>query len=133
VKKLYDWIEHNRWTVIAPIVGLALWFAAGSCSPTTTSPIQPGQQITSQDLERDFRLWQKEQEAMVVKFDFAREDLARQREALNQLEQGIVKVASGDVRDLPGMVSLILGGGFIGTLLDNIRKNGVIGGLKRNH
>ena len=44
----------------------------------------------------------------------------------------ILDLASGGIPDMSSLVKLMIGGGGLGALADNIRKRGLIAGLKRN-
>ena len=50
-----------------------------------------------------------------------------------KLEQVILDLASGAVAFTPGsLLQVLIAGGFLGFAADNIRKRGLIAGLKRN-
>jgi len=55
MEKIWKWINYNRYIVIAPLVGLAIWIAAVGCQPTTESPIRPGVFVNARELTADFR------------------------------------------------------------------------------
>lgn len=130
--KVWKWIDHNRFIVIAPVVSLILWFIAVGCIPVTESPIAPGKFVSAPELETEFAIWQKNQETIALKFEAAGEDLKRQEEQNAEILKFITTLASGGVADLPGLIQLLAGGGLLGALADNIRKRGLIAGLKRN-
>jgi len=132
IERIWSVLEKNRWTVIALVLGLVLWLVAGCWEPNVQSPTRPTVTVTAVELETDFEIWKKEQEIVMMKFEAASAALERQKQAMNNFEKALLSLASGSVTDLPGLLQLVLGGGFIGLLSDNIRKNGVIGGLKRN-
>lgn len=129
-KKIWSWTEKNRFTVLCPIIGAVIWFVAVGCTPITQSPVTPGKDVTAIELEQEFLIWQKENEITVAKFEAAGKDLERQAENQKKFFEVITVLASGSVADWPGLVNLLLGSGMIGLVGDNIRKNGVIGGLK---
>ncbi len=130
--KIWKWIDHNRWTVIAPIVATLLFVVAASCTVTTRSPVDPAVMVTAPELEIEFLSWQKNQEIILARFDLARADLEAQEKAWSEVQAAIVTVASGGVADLPGFLQLLLGLTSAGAITDNIRKRGLIAGLKRN-
>ena len=132
MSKIWKWIDHNRCVVIGPIIGIMLWAYAVSCTPETASPLDPGRLVNVQQLDLDFRTWQKQQEIIAAKFEAAGQDLEQQAESNEKLKEMILGLASGGIPDLSGLVKLLVGGGGIGLVVDNIRKGGVIGGLKRN-
>lgn len=130
--KIWKWIDHNRFVVIGPVLAIAIWFYAVSCTPQTPSPSDPKRMVTERELLLDLKVWQAESEIMIVKFEAAGEDLEEQRQNNKKLEDFIVAVASGNVADLPGLVALLIAGGGLGAITDNIRKRGLIAGLKLN-
>jgi hypothetical protein len=130
--KIFDYIDYNRWLITATVAGLVLWLFAFSCTPITTSPISPADKVNAAELELEFAVWQKGIETTSARFDYARADLARQQEKLNRIEEAIIKIASTNFADFGTLFTTLLGSGVIGLLADNIRKDGVIGGLKRN-
>jgi hypothetical protein len=131
--KLWDWIEKNRWTVILPLIAVALWLVVGiGCTPTTQSPLRPGVQVSAAELELDYETWQSDVALAAKRFEFAKSDIERQVAEWNKLQEALMTLASGSVTTWPGLLQLLFTGGFVGVFADNIRKNGVIGGLKRN-
>jgi len=130
--KILKWVEHNRYLVAGPLVGLLLWGYAVSCTPLTPSPLEPGRLLNTRELDLDFKTWQAQQQLMAAKFESAGQDLAEQKARADKLQEDIINLAAGGVPDVPGLVKLVLGGGGLGAIIDNIRKGGVIGGLKMN-
>jgi len=131
--KIWSVIEKNRWTVIIPIIAVIVWLAAGiSCTPITKSPARPTVMVNAIELQQDYELWLADCNAMSKKFEWAAKDIQRQAEQWSKIEATIMQVASGNVANWSGLVSLLMGSGIIGLFADNIRKNGVIGGLKIN-
>jgi hypothetical protein len=129
---LWSWIEKNRFIVLCPVIAGVVWMVAVGCTPITDSPFNPGKPVTATELEQEYLLWQKQNEIIVAKFEMAGKDLQQQYENQQKFMEVITTLASGSVADWPGLVQLLLGSGVVGLLADNIRKNGVIGGLKRN-
>jgi len=132
MEKIWKWINHNRFVVIGPIIGIMLWSYAVSCTPLTTSPLDPGRLVNVQQLDLDFKTWQSQQEIMAARFEVAGQDLEQQEASNEKIKETLLGLASGGIPDMPGLLKLLLGGGGLGALIDNIRKGGVIGGLKRN-
>ncbi|MFA6691519.1 MAG: hypothetical protein WCR98_06015 [Saccharofermentanales bacterium] len=130
LKKVWSWVEKNRWTVIAPIVGMVIWVAAVGCTPTATSPIT-GDEVTPYQLQVEFDVYMHDHEIVLRKFQAAEDEIARQREEMEKMKEVLLALASGSVADWPGLVQLLIGGGALGFVLDNVRKNAVIAGLKR--
>jgi len=131
--KLWSVLEKNRWTVIAPLAGIMLWLFAGiCCTPETKSPTRPTVLVNAVELQRDFEEWQANNTLTAKKFEWAISDIKQQEERWSAIENGIMTVASGGVTSWSGLLSILTGSGIVGLFADNIRKNGVIGGLKRN-
>jgi len=132
MEKFWKWLNHNRYVVIGPVVGLMLWAYALGCTPETASPLDIGRMVNASQLEIDFLTWQAQQEITAAKFEAAGQDLVRQEEQNAALKETILGLATGGVPDVPGLIKLLVGGGGLGAIVDNVRKGGVIGGLKRN-
>jgi len=128
--RILKWFEHNRYLVAGPLVGVLLWSYAVSCTPSTPSPLEPGRLVNTRELDLDFKTWQAQQQLMAAKFEAAGQDLAEQKARADKLQEDIINLATGGIPDVPGLVKLVLGGGGFGAIIDNIRKGGVIGGLK---
>jgi hypothetical protein len=132
LKKLWKVIEHHRYTVAAPVIGGLIWVAAVGCTPMTASPLDEAKQVNASQLSIEFKSWEARQAIVAAKFEAAGEDLTRQAEANEAFKQTLLTLASGSVADWSGLMQLLIGGGLLGVVGDNNRKNGVIGGLKRN-
>ena len=130
--KIWKWIEYNRFLVVAPIGALIIWLIAVGCTPLVNSPTTPGALVNAPELAVEFDVWQKTQDATMIRFEAAGEDLKRQEETQAKFLQAITSLATGGVADLPGLIQLLAGGGLLGAIGDNIRKRGLIAGLKRN-
>ncbi len=129
--KVWKWIDYNRFTIVGPVVALTIWIIAVGCTATVPSPITPGVQVNALELQLEFQIWEKDQEATMLRFDAAGKDLERQQEAQAEFLRVVTTLASGGVADLPGLLQLLIGGGLIGAVSDNIRKRGLIAGLKK--
>lgn len=132
MEKIWKWLNHNRWVVIGPVVAVMLWTYALGCTALTTSPLDIGRMVNASQLEIDFKTWEAQQEIMAAKFEAAGLDLEQQEERNAKLKETILGLASGGIPDMPGLLKLVVGGGLLGAIGDNVRKGGVIGGLKRN-
>lgn len=130
MNKLWKWIEHNRFAVIAPIIMLAVWLYAVGCTPTTASPLNPNKQVTTAELELDLQSWLAQNEIIGKRFEYAAQDIERQKQAWAEVQAVIMKLATGSVADLPGLLQMVMGGTFIGVLADRARASGVIGKQK---
>jgi len=133
MQKIWKWINHNRFVLIGPIIGIMLWSYAVSCTPLTSSPLDQGRLVNVQQLDLDFKTWQSQQEIMAARFEAAGQDLEQQQTSNEKIKETLLGLASGGIPDVPGLLKLLIGGGGIGAIIDNIRKGGVIGGLKRNN
>lgn len=129
-EKVWSWIEKNRFQVLFPIIGTILWFVAVGCTPTTQSPFDPGRQVSADQLQQEYLVWQKENEVVMQRFENAGQDLERQQQEQQAFTDFIMALASGSVADWPGLVQLLVGSGVFGLFFDNVRKNAVISGLK---
>ncbi len=123
-EKIIKWINHNRFTVIVPVLLGILWIFAIGCSAETISPLT-GEMVNAKELAVDY-------DSTIAKFKLAGDDLEEQVKMQGEIKKLILTLATGNVADLPGLIQMLLGGGLIGFIGDNIRKGGVIGGLKRN-
>ena len=132
LKRIWKTIEHHRYTVVCPVIAMGLWVAAVGCTPMTVSPVDETKQVNARQLSIEYQGWQAQQKVIEAKFEAAGEDLNEQAEANEAFKQTLQTLASGSVADWSGLVQLLIGGGLLGVLGDNVRKNGVIGGLKRN-
>lgn len=130
--KIWKWMDHNRFFVIGMIAASAIWIGAQGCTPTAASPLDQAKLVNAPQLELEFKAWRAEQEIILARFDLARDDIQRQKEGWAEIQQALVTLASGGVADLPGFIQLALGLGGVGAITDNIRKRGLIAGLKRN-
>ncbi len=124
--KVWKWIEHNRYIVMSPIIMLVIWLVAFGCIPETPSPTDPTRLVNVVELEQEYKLF-------LIKYEFAVRDLEIQVKQQSDIMEMISKLASGSVADLPGLLQLLLTGGFFGAVTDNIRKRTVIAALKRNN
>jgi len=133
LSKIWSVIEKNRWTIIVPLLGVLLWsYASLSCMPITESPVRQGVMLSATELQQEYDTWTTNNELIVKKFELAAEDIKRQQEQYSKIESAVMSIVSGNVTTWTGLLNLILGSGIIGVSADNIRKNGVIAGLKRN-
>jgi hypothetical protein len=122
--KVWKWTEHNRWTVIVPLLACVLWFTAIGCIPEVASPLD-GAMVNADELKIEW-------ETLTAQYELARINIEKQIEMQGKFQELVLSIASGGVADWSALAKLLMSGGFIGFALDNIRKGGVIGGLKRN-
>lgn len=132
MEKLKKFISYNRFLVIGPIVAALLWFYAASCTPVTRDPILQDRFVNAMELKASFESWQADQARITALYRIAGEDLKQQEENNLAIQDLIMGIATGGVSDMPGLLKLLIGGGALGAIGDNIRKRGLIQGLKRN-
>jgi hypothetical protein len=128
--KIWKFIEYNRWFVAGVILSLMLTFGGIYCVPITPSPLQPAKMVDEKGLALEFKTWQMQCQVMQDQFTSAGEDLKAQTERNGQIETMIVDLASGRMPDIPAFLQVLLAAGGLGAAYDNIRKRGLISGLK---
>jgi hypothetical protein len=128
--KIWKLIEYNRWFVAGVILALAVTLGGVYCVPLTPSPIEQARLVDEKGLSLDFKTWQMQCSIMQDKFTAAGEDLQAQAARNSQIQTMIVDLASGRIPDVPAFLQLLLASGGIGAVYDNIRKRGLISGLK---
>jgi len=131
-EKIWSWIEKNRFTVVAFGLSAVLWFGGFACEPTVISPVNPDKVVTAAGLQDEYDLWQANVNITSKKFERAGQKLQERAEGMAKLGEFIIGLASGATPNMSGLLQLLLGLGVLGVSADNVRKNGVIGGLKRN-
>ena len=129
-ERIWKWIEHNRFAVITPVILFGVWLYCVGCTPTTASPLNPNIQVTAVELELEFEGWQAQNVITMKRFDLSREDIEKQKLAWADFQEVLMKLSTGAVADLPGLLQLLLGGGAVGLLADRLRASGVIGKQK---
>ena len=130
--KIWTFIDHNRFFVIAFIMSIILLVCQYSCVPQTQSILVSGRMIDDRQLALELKEWQVKNELMIAKFGSAAEDLVLQKQQLDKLSKFIIRIGSGDIPTIPDILKYLVAGGGIGAIVDNVRKRGLIAGLKRN-
>jgi hypothetical protein len=130
LNQIWKFIEYNRWFVAAMVLTFVLTFGGFYCTPITQSPIDAARMVDERQLAIDYKQWQAEQTVVGAKFESAGEDLKEQAARNTQIETMISSLATGQLPDVPGFLKLLLGAGGLGAVYDNIRKRGLISGLK---
>jgi len=128
---VWRFIRFNRFVVIGPVVGFLLWIGAISCIPKTESPYTPGKMVNARQLQIEFKTWQAWVDVTAARFEAAGQDLQEQKERINKVGEWLMAAAAG-VTDWPALIQILLYGGGLGAIADNVGKRGVIAGLKRN-
>ena len=130
IQKIWKVVEHHRYTVVCPVIALLVWVFAVGCTPMTASPMDETKEVNARQLDIEYQSWLAQQKIIEAKFEAAGQDLQERGEANEAFKQTLLTLASGSVADWSGLVQLLVGGGLLGVVGDNIRKNGVIGGLR---
>jgi hypothetical protein len=128
--KIWKFIEYNKWFVLGVILALAVTLGGIYCVPLTPSPIEQARLVDEKGLSLDFKTWQMQCSIIQDKFTAAGEDLRAQAAMNGQIQSMIIDLASGRVPDVPAFLQLLLASGGMGAVYDNIRKRGLISGLK---
>lgn len=130
--KIWSGIEKNRWTAIVPTIGIILWIILTvSCTITTTSPTMSGVKVNTAELQLAYENWVLECEQTAKRFEYAVKDIEKQQEQWSKITKMLITVASGGVTNYTGLLNVVFASGLLGVGADNVRKNGVIAGLKR--
>lgn len=132
LKKAVEFVDYNRWLVVGFIAGVLVMAGGLSCEPLTESPTNPQKLVDAKELQTDFARWQADQQIIAAQFEQAGEDLKSQQEAQDKITKFLLDIASGAAVDWQAGLQLVLAGGGLGAIVDNIRKRGVIAGLKKN-
>ena len=106
--KMWSWIEKNRFVLIGPVIAIMIWAYATSCTPLTTSLLNPSALVNAQQLELEFKTWQMQQEIMAAKFEAAGQDLAQQKANNEKIKETLLGLASGGIPDMPGLLKLLV-------------------------
>jgi len=119
IAEIWRSIRHNPYTFFAAAVLIIVILWIFGCQPTTTSPFQPNQKVTRQELQIEF-------DAYFKRVELANDDLTKKEQLRDLLiNQAFVLAESGAVNPVALLTSAfsILG---IGSVLDNRRKDRVI-------
>jgi hypothetical protein len=128
--KIWKFLEYNKWFVLGVILALAVTLGGIYCVPLTPSPIEQARRVDEKGLSLDFKTWQMQCQVMQDRFTAAGEDLQAQAAMNGQIQSMIIDLASGRVPNVPAFLQLLLASGGMGAVYDNIRKRGLISGLK---
>lgn len=109
-------------TFIALLLAGIIGVIGLSCSSTTRSPIDPERKVNARDLNIEYQVWLAEQKVFQRKFELAAADLEIQTEQLTAIGEAISQLAAGGIPSVPGLLQLLLGAGFTGLIIDNVRK-----------
>ncbi len=123
ILNLLNLVDHNRFSVILPIVIVVVWLIAFGCTPMTASPMT-GQLVAADMLKVEY-------DTMLSKFNIAAKDLEKQYEQQEMIMQIVTSLASGQVTTWGALGNMLIAGGGVGLLFDNRRKNTVITAMKR--
>lgn len=130
---IWNVIEKNRWTTIMPFCSIIAWIVLSiGCEITTLSPTRDGVKVSVAQLQQDYDTWVSDCNATAKRFESAAADIETQQDERAKISEILMAVASGNVTNYTGLLSMITTAGLFGVGADNVRKNGVIAGLKRN-
>lgn len=133
----FKWLDYNRFLVAGALLAILLAVLLASCTPKTTSLLNPPAQVTDAQLQSELVTIQTDYDAMIQKAEIAKADLEQQyatRAKIVEIVGGVVNLAaSGGLNPATGAAAglqllTLLGG--IGLLLDNRRKDSVIAQAK---
>jgi len=120
-------------TIFTTIAALIIGIVGLSCQPETRSVTNPERMINARDLNIEYQVWVAEQQVYQRKFELAADDLEVQAKQLTAVGEAIQELAAGGVPTIPGLLQLLLGAGFAGLLIDNVRKTkATINAVKNN-
>lgn len=109
-------------TLFTLISALIIGLVGVACQVSTRSPIDPTRMVNARDLNIEYQVWVAEQNVYQRKFELAADDLEIQTKQLTAVGEAIQELAAGGVPSIPGLMQLLLGAGFAGLLVDNVRK-----------
>jgi len=121
-KKIIQKTNGLTTTLIITAAAIIIGLVGYSCTPTTRSPVDPTRQVNARDLNIEYQVWVAEQKVYQTKFELAAEDIDAQTQQRTAIGTAIQNLAAGGVPDVPGLIQLLLGAGFAGLLVDNIRR-----------
>jgi len=121
-KKIIQKTNGLTTTLIITAAAIIIGLIGYSCTPTTKSPMDPTRQVNARDLNIEYQVWVAEQKVYQTKFELAAEDIDAQTQQRTAIGTAIQNLAAGGVPDVPGLIQLLLGAGFAGLLVDNIRR-----------
>jgi hypothetical protein len=130
LEKIWTFMNYNRWLVAGVILALAVTLGGIYCVPLTPSPLREEKLVDEKGLQLEFKTWQMQSQIIQDKFTNAGEDLQAQAARNSQIQAMIVDLASGRMPDVPAFLQVLLASGGLGAVYDNIRKRGLISGLK---
>ncbi len=122
-EKVKKWIDHNRFAVVGLMLAVILFVGGVACTPEVVSPVS-GRPVTAIELEIEWN-------TTLAKYEAAVADLERQAVMQGKFQELILSVASGGITEWGSLANLFISGGFLGFMGDNIRKRGLIAGLKK--
>jgi len=121
-KKIIEKTNGLKSMLIGLLIAILVGLIGYSCTPTTKSPMDPTRQVNARDLNIEYQVWVAEQKVYQTKFELAAEDIDAQTQQRTAIGTAIQNLAAGGVPDVPGLIQLLLGAGFAGLLVDNIRR-----------
>ncbi|MBN2138173.1 MAG: hypothetical protein JW720_10215 [Sedimentisphaerales bacterium] len=134
LEKLWAAIRHNQGLVVALILAAALTVYVVGCESQTKSIIDPAKMINREELKYELESEVQRLEADIEKVKFMAEQRGKDLDKQDEFKAALVNigltVAEGQTVTPVGLATTLLVS--LGLLVDNRRKDGVIGGLKTN-
>jgi len=121
-KKVLEKTNGLKSMLIGLLIAIPVGLIGFSCMPTTKSPIDPTRKVNARDLNIEYQIWLAEQKVYQTKFELAAGDIDAQTKQFTAIGTAIQNLAAGGVPNVPGLIQLLLGAGFAGLLVDNIRR-----------
>lgn len=119
LKKLTDFLNHERYQVIAVFAVLFVILWVYGCNSQTTSPTDPSKKVTRVQLSAEIDYY-------LTRAEIAYKDLDRQDEIKRKLMDAAAIAAAGGRINVVGLILANLGILGAGAAVDNVRKRKVI-------
>lgn len=127
---VWSFVEKNRFLLVCIFLSMFIFFYGSCMEPVTSSVLNPEKSVTAKQLELEYVQWLHDVNEQSMKFNFASDDIAAKKASLDKLYNCISQLAQGNVGGFEEGMLFLIGGGGLGAIVDNIRKRGVISGLK---
>lgn len=119
LQKFIDFLNHERYQMIAVLAVLAVCLWVYGCNSRTTSPTDPSKKVTRIQLSSEVDYY-------LAKAEIAYMDLDRQDEIKQKLMDAAAIAAQGGRINVVGLILANLGILGVGATVDNVRKRKVI-------
>ena len=121
-KKIIEKTNGLKSMLIGLLIAVPIGIIGLTCTPVTRSPMDPSRMVNARELNIEYQVWVAEQSVYQKKFELGAEDIDAQAKQFTSIGTAIQNLAAGGVPDVPGLIQLLLGAGFAGLLVDNIRR-----------